>query len=171
VATEIIDVQITGTINLQKALDEFSGSIQRRIIRPALQDVGAYFVSEIRQNCNFTHGYSTGALADSIIAITTISNSTGKQRGQVKIGPTYQAVPHGNSSTTRPGIYALWVEYGLKNPRVGGLRSGKKDKNTGNVPNYPAQPFMRPAFDNGATKSIEIFRDRVMQEIARRTKP
>ena len=163
-----IEVQITGTINLKKALDEFKGSIQRRIIRPALKDVGEFFKTTIKEHCHFEHEYSKGAVLASIdYSQSTVS--VNKQQGRVLIGPTL-GTKHGNSPTTDPGIYSLWIEYGLKNPRVGGTRMGKKSKpgKAGEVPNYPAQPFMRPAFESGARQAIEVFTNRVMREIASR---
>lgn len=165
-----IDVQVTGTLNLKKELDDFSGSIQRRIIRPALEKVGAYFVGVIQENIHPAH--DTDGVLKGSIGYSRPTVSVRAQQGRILIGPRMMGSAHHdlNSATTDPGIYALWVEYGLKNPREAGKRSGKKDKKAGQVPNFTPQPFMRPAFDQGAETAIEVFRDAVNEGIESRQK-
>src|ERR1700744_5569432 len=166
-----IDCHITGTVNLAKELDEFKGSIQRRIIRPALQDVGKYFEDLIKSKCNFEHGWSKGLIRDAIVSKVAISTTSLSAR--VTIGPTSESTPHGKSITTRPDIYALGVEYGLKNPRVDSNRAGEKvskHRTDGGVPDYPMQPFMRPAWDEGQDPALTMFVNRVVAELERRNK-
>jgi len=166
-----VDVVIIGTVNLVRELDEFKGSIQRRIIRPALDDVGKYFQDLIQSNCNFEHGWSEGLIKNSIVYKTSISTKSLSAR--VAIGPTSASTPHGKSITTRPDIYAIWVEYGLKNAREGGVRTGSKvskHRSDGGVPDYPVQPFMRPSFDAGSAKALEIFVNRVVSELEKRNR-
>lgn len=142
-----INCQVTGTINLKKELDNFSQRTLTKVIKLALEAVGELFKEAIKANCNFTHGYSTGAIRESIDYNTRMYPAKG--RGTVLIGPTMTAA-HGKDGSTSPGVYAMFVEYGLK------------------VKKYPKQPFIRPAFDANADKAIEVFRDKVMEGISTR---
>lgn len=143
-----IDVQITGTINLKRELDNFSQRTIYKIMKPALEAVGELFKDAVKANCNFGD-FSNGGLRESIDYVA--NSQPAKSQGVVRIGPTYTK-PHGKASSTSPGVYGRFVEFGLKTRK------------------YPRQPFMRPAFDANADKSMEVFRDKVLEGINTRLK-
>lgn len=58
----------------------------------------------------------------------------------------------GKSKSQGPGIYAMWIEFGLKRKQ------------------FPAQAFMRPTFDATAEKAVKLFSDTLkeaLEEIAK----
>jgi hypothetical protein len=73
--------------------------------------------------------------------------------GSVEVGPAMNARrADGKSKSQGPGIYAMWIEFGLKRKQ------------------FPAQAFMRPTFDATAEKAVKLFSDTLkeaLEEIAK----
>jgi hypothetical protein len=70
-----------------------------------------------------------------------------------QVGPAADAPRTDGKDRVGPGIYGVWVEFGLK----------KKKR-------YPAQPYMRPTLDATEDKAVKLFADtlkEVLEEIAK----
>jgi hypothetical protein len=70
-----------------------------------------------------------------------------------QVGPAADAPRTDGKDRVGPGIYGMWVEFGLK----------KKKR-------YPAQPYMRPTLDATEDKAVKLFADtlkEVLEEIAK----
>jgi len=86
-------------------------------------------------------------------ASTTVETKTGEISGTVWVGPAADAPRTDGKDSVGPGIYGMWVEFGLK----------KKKR-------YPAQPYMRPTLDATGDKAVKLFGDTlkdVLEEIAK----
>jgi HK97 gp10 family phage protein len=84
--------------------------------------------------------------------VKTRKDKNGDVGGSVEVGPAMNARRTDGKDSVGPGIYAMWVEFGLKRKL------------------YPAQPFMRPTFDATAEKAVKLFSDTLkeaLEEIAK----
>jgi HK97 gp10 family phage protein len=119
--------------------------IAKRLLRRALRAVGQAWVEDVKSKVPV----DTGALRESInFKIRTNPREDG---GSVTVGPTFdttKGTKKKGSSSQSPGVYGMFVEFGVKS---------KAD--------YPKQPFMRPAFDGSAERIIELFAHKLREDL------
>lgn len=129
---------VTVKVNLNgvdKKLLEVGPKLARKSMRKALRAVGTKWVEEVKSRVPVLEG----DLKNSIVAKV----STGKDgtNGRVAVGPNLRFKRTDGKKSVGPGVYAMWVEFGLKKKK------------------YPAHPFMRPCFDSTKEKVVELFAD------------
>ena len=129
-------------------LKELGPKLARRGLRKALNTVGDYWVPEVQQRAPVL----LGDLRNSIIKkVKTRKNKEGDVGWSVEVGPAMNAPRTDGKDSVGPGIYAMWVEFGLKKI-------------------YPKQPFMRPTFDATSEKVVKLFSETLkeaLEEIAK----
>jgi hypothetical protein len=120
---------------LEEDLIQLGPKIARRIFRKLLTTIGKLWADDVRAKVPVDEG----TLKDSIGYVVTTSPKN--DFASVTVGPTYDTNRAKNqaSRTEDPGIYGLFVEYGLKKRK------------------YTFTPFMRPTFDATAEAIITLF--------------
>lgn len=153
------ELQVNGLLDLQRALQDLPLKIERNVMRGAVNAGGQVFRREARANVPI----KSGDLRNSIRVSVRVQSKAGTVEGTVKAG-------------NKRAFYAHMVEYGtqahiIKAKRGGMLRIGGKLIAQVQHPGARAKPFMRPAFDAGAQKSVDAFaeyiRNRLPREVAK----
>lgn len=94
-----------------------------------------------------------GDLKESIHAVVRTRKASDKTEGlptgSVTVGPCYGTPRSDGRHSVPPGVYGLWVEFGVKSKS-----------------RYPKQPFMRPAFDATVDTAINAFADTLRAGLA-----
>ncbi len=140
-----VKVNIKGLEDVMKKLDEVEPKVSRALFRPALNRVGKFWVAEMKGHVPV----DSGDLKDSIIArVKTTKSASGKGiQGVVEVGPGYDpnytpsSGKNPSSTTQNPGVYGMFVEFGLKKKR------------------YRKHPFARPTFDTTSEQAEKVFGD------------
>jgi len=141
-------MKITCSVNLhglEQDLKEVGPKIGRRLFRKALKSVGQLWVEDLK----FRVPVDEGDLRESIAASVTVRNKGKLTVGAVTCGPSYDKTSprHGSGRTENPGIYGLFVEFGLKKKL------------------YKFTPFMRPTFDTTAERMVQVFADGLREDL------
>lgn len=134
-----VKVDLHGT---EEELIAIGPRIAKRLLRRALRVVGQLWVEDVKRNVPV----DTGALRDSInFKIRTNPREDG---GSVTVGPTYISGKGTKAKGSQsPGVYGMFVEFGVKSRQ------------------YPAHPFMRPAFDADAQKVVDLFAAKLREDL------
>jgi HK97 gp10 family phage protein len=135
--------KVVCTVDLHGLEEDLIGlgpKIAKRLFRRALTTVGQLWVEDVKSKVPV----DTGALRDSIDFV--VKTSPKNDYGTVTVGPTYTS-PKGNNTTESPGVYGMWVEFGLKTKQ------------------YPSQPYMRPTFDATAESVIDLFASKLREDL------
>jgi len=138
-----VDVVVTGELNLKAALDEFGSRKVRSLVKNALETVATEMVQDVREFVPVGHtekddapGYLREAIGSKVLRA---------REGQIRLLVGPRSIHRGGGGegkeTMNPGVYGMFVEFGLKNKK-----------------NYPRQPYMRPAFDDNSEKWMATFR-------------
>src|SRR6185503_869170 len=135
--------------DVDQKLRDIGPKLARKGLRKALNAVKSYWVPEMKSRVPV----DTGALRDSIIgAIKTKKDKNGEVSGTLWVGPAADAPRTDGKKSAGPGVFAKWVEFGLKRKK------------------YPAHPFARPTLDATGDKAVSIFSEtlkEVLEEIAK----
>jgi hypothetical protein len=126
----VVKVDLHG---LEEDLLQLGPKISKKLFRIALKFVGELWKAGLKARVPS----DTGNLAESIDYVIKLSPK--QDSGTVTVGPTYIPGKNGKSGSESPGIYGMFVEFGLK------LRK------------YVFTPWMRPEFDATADAMIEAF--------------
>lgn len=138
----VFNFQVTGEKELARFFEELPKSLTNSVLRTtakeALEPVAETAKANVRRD--------EGELAESIVVSTQLSPRQKRlhaRRGDVSVhaGPSYPKGAHGHL-----------VEFGT------GPRHTDDGKYVGVM---PAQPYMRPAWDNGKERVLEVMRTRI----------
>jgi HK97 gp10 family phage protein len=144
-----VKVDIKGLDGCVDKMRQLGPRLARKGLRKALNKVGNFWVPEMKSRVPV----DTGSLRDSIVkAVKTKKDKDGEISGTVWVGPAMSAPRRDDKDSVGPGIFGMWVEFGLKRKK------------------YPAQPFARPVLDVTGDKAVKIFSDtlkEVLEEIAK----
>ncbi len=139
-----VEIKVKGLKECGEKLKELGPKLGRSSLRKALNAVGDFWVPEVKSRAPNVDD----ALRDSIAKkVNTRARKDGNISGSVTVGPNIRAPRHDAKKSFSPGIYAMFVEFGLK------------------TRDYPAHPFMRPAFDSTADKAVQVFSDTLKSEL------
>lgn len=131
-------VRTEGLEDIQNALVKAAPQLIASVLPAALAKGGAVFVERAKALAPVLAKATTerepGELRDSITQLVTINEA--KESGRSRIGPHYSDKPEQD-----PAVYALFVEFGTKN--------------------MAAEPFMRPAFDEGQEEAERVFMEEI----------
>jgi HK97 gp10 family phage protein len=116
--------------------------IAKRLLRRSLRAVGQSMIDAIKPGVPV----DSGALKDSITM--KVRTNPREDAGSVIVGPEYTSL-----GSQDPGVYAMFVEFGVKSR-----------------PGYPVRPFMRNAFDSNAQKWILEFANKLQADLANAVK-
>lgn len=145
-----VKVDIKGLDGVVEKMHELGPKLARKGLRKALGKVGEFWVPEVQSRVPV----HSGDLKNSIIkAIKTRKDKNGEVSGTVWVGPAMNASRTDGKDSVGPGIYGMWVEFGLKKKK------------------YPSQPFMRPTLDATRDKAVKLFSETlkdVLEEIAKK---
>jgi HK97 gp10 family phage protein len=152
--------EVKGLAELEKFLDALPEKVQVKIARNAMS-AGARV---IRDEAKRLAPVKTGALRSSVRVST-------RQQINGQITATIRA---GGKTKTGDAFYAHFVEYGTEphaiKPRPKGLfkvlKIGGVFVRSVNHPGAKARPFMRPAFDASALKSVDAFAAQLSKRIS-----
>jgi hypothetical protein len=134
---------------LEEELLAIGPRIAKRLLRRALRSVGRAWVDIVKSfaptgdvvKAKQGPEYTPGGLK-ACIDFKVVTNSS-ETAGTVTVGPTN--VKGGPKRS--PGVYALFVEFGLK------------------AKEFAMHPFMRPAFDGSAERIIQLFADGLREDL------
>ena len=134
---------------VDQKLQQFGPKLVRRSFRKALKAVGTFWVAEMKAKVPVLAGDLKNAITMKINTRMRKDKETGDKlpEGKVEVGPRLDAKRTDGKKSVGPGIYGMWVEFGLK----------KKQ--------YPAQPFARPVYDATADKVVQMFADVLSAEL------
>jgi HK97 gp10 family phage protein len=142
-----VDLQMNG---VAEKLEDLGPKIGRKLLRKALKAAGAIWVEEVKQRAPTL----LGDLRDAIAMRVRTKKSRKNPRaitGSVEVGPDISKRRSDDKKSVGPGIYAMWVEYGLLRRK------------------YPAEPFMRPTYDGTVAqveaKFADVMRDGLEEAI------
>jgi HK97 gp10 family phage protein len=116
-------------------LQRVGKKLARKSLRKAFRAVGKFWVAEVKGKVPILSGDLRNSIA---MKITTNKTGTG---GSVEVGPRSDAVRTDGKKSVGPGVYGMWVEFGLKKKK------------------YPKQPFIRPVYDATSETVQQIFAD------------
>lgn len=134
---------VTTKVNLNGIGDkllELEPKISRKLLRRALKEVGKFWVEAVKQHVPVLLGDLKNSIT-SIVRTRKGKGGVGLPTGAVEVGPGYAPRTDGKKNSQGPGIYGMFVEFGL------------------NAKKYKKQPFMRPTFDSTAEQAVNIFAD------------
>lgn len=142
-------VDIKGLDGVVEKMNDLGPKLARKGLRKSLRAVGDFWIPEVQSRIPV----SSGDLKNSIIkAIKTRKDKNGEVSGTVWVGPAMDAPRTDGKKSVGPGIYGMWVEFGLKKKK------------------YPAQPFMRPTIDATGEEAVKLFSEtlkEVLDEIVK----
>jgi HK97 gp10 family phage protein len=140
-----VKVRMTGVTEVCQRFGEIGQKLARRSVRRALNAVGDMWVEEVQSRAPDLDG----ALKNSIVkkVSTRLDKATNEASGSVTVGPEIHAPRADGKKSVGPGIYAMFVEFGLKHKT------------------YPKQPFMRPTFDATSERAEQLFADTLKDEL------
>jgi HK97 gp10 family phage protein len=145
-----VKVEIKGLDGVVEKMHDLGPKLARKGLRKALNAVGSYWIPEVKSRVPVL----SGDLRNSIIkAVKTKKDKNGEVSGTVWVGPAMNAQRTDDRDSVGPGIYGMWVEFGLKRK------------------SYPAHPFMRPTLDATGDKAVQLFADTlkdVLEDIAKK---
>jgi HK97 gp10 family phage protein len=128
-----VKVEIQGLTGVEDALANAGPKLAKKALRKALRAGGQIFIDQAKQRAPVlvkgTPQRRPGELRDSIKGIVKMSPK--QESGRITVGPTYGKSERRDS----PGLYGLFVEFGTRY--------------------MPAQPYMRPAFDQNARRALD----------------
>jgi HK97 gp10 family phage protein len=121
-------------------LMELEPKISRSLLRKALKAVGIYWVEAVKSHVPVLLGDLKKSIT-SVVRTRKGKGGVGLPTGSVEVGPGYAPRTDGKKNSVGPGVYGMFVEFGL------------------NVKKYAKHPFMRPTFDSTAEQAVDIFAD------------
>jgi HK97 gp10 family phage protein len=143
--------------DIRQQLDQLSPRLAKRMVRSAFKKAGEFLRDMMRSNAPVLADKTDnkdaipGELRDSIdFKISTgRSGARGRDanaldRVYMKIGPKWITK---KNKTMNPGLYALFVEFGLL------------------AKHYVSKPFARPTFDSGAERALNIIADDLRESL------
>lgn len=133
---------------IDQKLQELEPKIVRSLLRKALRGVGLYWVPEVQSRVPVLMGDLKNSIGFTVKTRKAAKGSDRLPSGIVTVGPTYIDRTDGRENSQSPGVYGMFVEFGLK------------------VKKYARQPFMRPTFDSTADRAIEVFAETVKSGLA-----
>lgn len=129
-----VTVKIEGLKEIEDALASAGPKLARSAVRKALHAGGQVFLNRAKTRApvlaQATPQRQPGELRDAIAEVDRMDAR--KQRGRARIGLKYS-----KKGAQDPGVYGLFVEFGTKN--------------------MPAQPYMRPAYDEAKQEAESVF--------------
>lgn len=138
---DIVTCKVTGLQGVCEKMLSIEPKIARKLLRKSLKNVGAFWVDAVKSHVPVLRG----DLKDSIIAKVSTrkgkAETSGLPTGIVTVGPGYGVKRSDNKKSVPPGVYGMWVEFGLHAKR------------------YKKEPFMRPAFDSTGQQAVDVFAD------------
>jgi HK97 gp10 family phage protein len=124
----------------EKLLD-LEPRIVRKLLRKSLKQVGKFWVGEAQSRTPVLLGDLKNSMTSVVKTRKGAKNSDGLPTGSVRVGPGFIDRTDGRENSVSPGVYGMFVEFGLK------------------AKHYPKQPFMRPTFDATSDEAVELFAD------------
>jgi HK97 gp10 family phage protein len=119
---------------------ELEPKISRKLLRRALKEVGKFWVEAVKRNVPVLLGDLKNSIT-SVVRTRKGKGGVGLPTGSVEVGPGYVPRTDGKKNSVGPGIYGMFVEFGL------------------HARKYLKNPFMRPTFDSTAEQAVDIFAD------------
>jgi HK97 gp10 family phage protein len=135
----------TGTV--VEKLQQFGPKLVRRSLRSALRAVGDFWIPAVQAKVPTDSGDLRNSI-DKKITTRMVNNKEAGMKtpvGTVTVGPTLVARSDHKEHSVGPGVYGMWVEFGLK------------------LKKYAFTPFMRPTFDSTVEKAQRIFADKLKE--------
>ena len=126
--------------SIAEKLQSLEPKIVRRSFRKAFRAVGDFWTAEMKAKVPVRDGDLKNAIW--AVVSTRARKSKGELKsiaGKVEVGPRLDAPRTDGKKSVGPGVYGMWVEYGLKTKE------------------YPAQPFARPVYDATADRAVSMF--------------
>jgi len=143
-SNNVVTVKVQGLEGVAQKLKDLGPKLGRRAPRKALNAVGDFWVPEVQSRTPSVDD----ALKNSIIKkVSTRKVDEDDLAGTVTVGPNMRAPRADSKKSLGPGIYATWVEFGLKRKK------------------YKAHPFMRPTFDVTKEKAVTVFVESLQSEL------
>jgi HK97 gp10 family phage protein len=142
---------ITCTVDLggiSERLLDLEPKITRRLLRKSLKVVGKFWVDEAKSRTPVLLGDLRDSMTSVVKTRSGAKTADGLPTGSVQVGPGFIDRTDGRETSVSPGVYGMFVEFGLK---------AKK---------YPTQPFMRPTFDSTSDQAVELFADTMKSGLA-----
>jgi HK97 gp10 family phage protein len=127
--------------SIAEKLQSLEPKIVRRSFRKALKAVGTFWVAEMKAKVPVLEGDLQNAIWARVSTRTRSKKGVKSPAGKVEVGPRLDARRTDGKKSVGPGVYGMWVEFGLK----------KKE--------YPAKPFARETYDSTADKAVTMFAD------------
>lgn len=163
-------VRVTARVNkadlddIREQLDQLSPRLAKRLVRSSFRKACEYLRDLMKSKAPVLADKTNkdavpGELRDSIDYKISTGRSGARgadanalDRVYAKVGPKW--ITNRNNKTMNPGLYAMFVEFGLR------------------AKQYVSQPFARPTFDSGAERALNIvaedLRERLPEIVAKR---
>ena len=145
---DVVVCKVSGLAGVSEQLLSLESKIARSLLRKSLKAVGTFWVEVVKSHVPV----DTGDLRDSIIAKVSTRkgkwSSGGLPSGTVTVGPCFGVPRSDGKKSVPPGVYGMWVEFGLKTKK------------------YPRHAFMRPTFDSSGSAAVDIFADTMRSGLA-----
>ncbi len=169
-------VTVRGLKELRWALKEMGLDFEKRVVAAASRKAMRVVLDLAKAKAprgtgkrKARDGFKLGHMADSL----TITAKRKVRKGQVVMAigsPTHGSLLHLVEFGTKPHIIEVPIK--RKGDGIGLGRTGRAVQQTKRLshPGAPAQPFMRPAIDAGASTAADVFGKEIAKAIARHGK-
>lgn len=149
----MIETKVNGLAELDKALAELAGKLQRNVVRGALRAGAKQIEAEAKRHVPVKHGDLRASIRVSV---------------RLRRGVPQATISAGN----KKAWYARLVEYGtlshvIKAKQTKGLFFGGINRAAVNHPGANKHPFMRPALDAASAKAIEAYAAYIRKRLAK----
>jgi HK97 gp10 family phage protein len=139
VAKDIVTCKVTGLKGVSEKMLSIEPKIARKLLRKSLKNVGVFWVDAVKSHVPVLLGDLRESIAAKVTTRKGRWQSGGLPTGSVTVGPSYNVPRSDDKKSVPPGVYGMFVEFGLKAKR------------------YKKEPFMRPAFDSTGSAAVDVF--------------
>lgn len=138
-AKDIVVCKVSGLAGVSSGLLGLEQKIARKLLRKSLKTVGVFWVDAVKSHVPVLRGDLRESIIAKVSTRKASAKSSGLPTGVVTVGPGYGVKRSDDKKSVPPGVYGMWVEFGLKTKK------------------YPKEPFMRPAFDSTGQQAVDVF--------------
>ena len=130
-------------------LQNFGPKLVRKSFRKAARAVGSMWIEALKEKVPVDSGSLRDAIVMSVKTKMRMNKSLDMKTPDVslEVGPRLDAPRNDDKKSVGPGIFGMWLEFGLKNKK------------------YPAHPWVRPVYDATGEKAQQIFADELRADL------
>jgi HK97 gp10 family phage protein len=139
VGKDVVVCKVSGLAGVAESLLSLESKIARSLLRKALKNVGVFWVDAVKSHVPVLLGDLKESIAAKVTTRKGRWQSGGLPTGSVTVGPSYNVPRSDDKKSVPPGVYGMFVEFGLKTKK------------------YKKNPFLRKTFDSTGDAAVDVF--------------